>query len=189
MTTVTPRAADLQPVRLRHPRGPVPDVRPPARRGAGLLQRGARLLRLLAARRRPGGVPRRRPLLERLRGEPRPGGLRARRASSDVVPRHGPAPAHPHALHRRQELHAAPGGRHGGRASGRWRSAHLAPVLEAGLVRLHRRLRRAAADGRDLRAGGRARRPTGPRCGGWRTSWCTARRGSTTCRPGGWRRR
>ena len=91
-------AAGLQPLRLRDPRGPVPDLRPAAGRGAGLPQRGARLLRLLAPRRRPGRLPRRRPLLQRLRRQPRPGRLRARRPPGHVVPRHGPAPAHPHAL-------------------------------------------------------------------------------------------
>ena len=116
-------ATGVQPVRLRDPRGSVPDVRPPARRGARLLQRGARLLRLRAPCRRAGGVPRRRPLLERLRRQPRPRRLRARRAPGHVVPRHGPAAPHAHALHCREELHAAPGGRHGGGHPG----AHALP--------------------------------------------------------------
>ena len=149
-------AAGLQPLRLRHPRGPVPDVRPPAGRGARLLQRGARLLRLLAPRRRPGRLPRRRPLLQRLRGEPRPGRLRARRPPGDVVPGHGPAPATPacapsSARASRPRRVAEHGGRHPG-AGGR---APRARRSSARHLRLRRRLRRAPADGRDLRAGGR----------------------------------
>ena len=62
---------------------------------------------------------------------------------------------------------------------------HLEPALERGIVRLHRRLRRQGADGRDLRAGRACRRPTGPSSAGWPT-WCsTARTASSTCPPEG----
>ena len=56
---------------------------------------------------------------------PRPGGLRARRPPGHVVPGPGPAAAHPHALLVRQELHAAPGGRAGGRSIRALAVAHL----------------------------------------------------------------
>ena len=52
-------------------------------------------------------------------------------------------------------------------------------------LRLHRRLRRQAADGRHLRADRRARRPTATRYAASPTCSCTARRACTTCRRAG----
>ena len=80
-----------------------------------------------------------------------------------------------------QGLHAAPGGRARGRRSARWPCDHLDAAARGGHLRLHRRLRRQAADGRDLRADRRARRPTGPSCAAWPTCSCTARRACSTC--------
>ena len=75
----------------------------------------------------------------------------------------------------------------------RARAAHpradRASYLDAGArrrrVRLHRRLRRQAADGRHLRAASACRRPTATSCAGSPTCSCTARTASTTCRPPG----
>ena len=52
----------------------------------------------------------------------------------------------------------------------------------AGIVRLHRRLRRQAADGRDLGAGRGAPGRTGWRSAGSPTWSCTGRTGCSTCR-------
>ena len=46
----------LRPLRRRHQRRPVPDVRPPPRGGAALLQRAVRLLRAVPLRRRRAGA-------------------------------------------------------------------------------------------------------------------------------------
>ncbi len=168
-------ATGLQPLRLRHPRGPVPDVRPAARRGARLLQRGARLLRLRRAtptcwRRSATSTTTPTPTAS-ASTRPPSGPTRTGPCRSSPWTRPGtPACAPSSGKSFTPRRVAAMEERHPGADPGPPR-----PGARGGLVRLHRRLRRAAADGRDLRAGGRARRRTGPRSGAWPTCWCTAR--------------
>ncbi len=85
-----------------------------------------------------------------------------------------------------QGLHAPPGGGHSSRASAAHRPPpRPVPVRSDGRLRLRRRLRRQAADGRHLRADRRAPRPTGTSSAACPTCWSTARRACTTCPPAG----
>ena len=173
------RSHRVQPLRVRDPRGPVPDLRAAAGRGAGVPQRRGRLLGPVPPRRRGGGVPRQRAVLVGARRVPRSGRVRSQRAPDDVVPRHGPAHARSHARPRLAGVHAA--------SRPRPRAPHprahpAAPRSRAGAgqLRLHRRHRRQAADGRHLRAdrrafgrpgrGAPALRPAGAPRGGQRTT-------------------
>ena len=170
-------AAGLQPLRLRHPRGPVPDLRPPAGRGAGLLQRGARLLRLRRAT--PTSSPRSATSTT----------TRTPTASASTRPpsaptRTGPCRSSPWT--RRGTPACAPSSARASRRAGwpPWRTAsgQLAVAhLDAGARGGH-----ASTSSPTSPAGcpmdviselvGRPAEPTGPRCGAWPTCWCTARR-------------
>ena len=108
VTTVA--TARLQPLRLRHPRGPLPGLRPAAGRGPVFYNEE---LDFCASRATPTcwppsatwtatPTPTASPSTQRLRPQRPPG---------HVVPRPGPAASHPDALVGRQELHAVQGGR------------------------------------------------------------------------------
>ena len=173
----------LQPVRVRDPRGPVPHLRPAARRGAGVPQRRRRLLGAVPPRRRGGGLPRQRALLVAARRVARPGRVRARTPT-------GRCRSSPWT---RRCTGACAGSCRAGFTPRRVAELeprireltreHLDAALEPGHVRLHRRPGRQAADGRHQRADRRARRPTATRCAACPTCSCTARRAWTTCRP------
>ena len=110
----TPGSRDLQPVRLRHARGSLPDLCPPARRSAGVPERGVRLLGAVPARGRARRLPQRRQLLQLVGRVPRPVGIQPRGAPDHVLPGPRPAQAHPDALAGGQGVHAHQGQRHGG---------------------------------------------------------------------------
>ena len=149
----------LRPLRVRSPRGSVPDLCPAARRGAGVLERVAALLGAVAARRRAGRVQGLAALLEPLRRLDRHRHLSRECVGHDVVPGDGPAAPRSAARAGLEGLHAAP--RRGDRAAHpRARDRTPRRLRRRGPLRLHPRLRRQAPDGRDQRDARRAgRRP------------------------------
>src|SRR5690606_20064285 len=98
-------AGDVRPVRLRLPRGPVPDVRPAACGGTALLQRRTRFLRAVPACRCDERFPQRHAAVQRQRRLPRSGRLGPRRPPHHVVPRHGRSPAYADAAPGVQGVH------------------------------------------------------------------------------------
>ncbi len=183
MTTPSGPAA-VQPLRLRDPRGPLPHLRPPARRGPPLPQRRARLLGAVAPRGRPRRLPQPGALLEPLRRLPRPRRLRPRRPPGHVLSGHGPAR---HTRMRSLVSKAFTPRRVAELEDGVRELAveHLEPALERGAFDFVADFAGKAAHGRDLRDDRGARRPTGPSSGGWPICSCTGSRGSTTSRPKG----
>ncbi len=182
------RAGALQPVRLRDARGPLSHLRPAADRGPAVPQRRVRLLGAVAPRRRARRLPRPRPPLQPLRRDARPRRLRAPGPQVDVVPGHGPAPPHPHAVARVQGLHARAGSPSSSPRSAPWPCTTSTPRSRRGrfdmVADVAGKLPMDVISADDRRP----RRRTGPRCGAWPTCSSTARRASSTSPRRGWRR-
>ena len=154
---------DPRPVRLRLPRGSVPVLQAAARRGPALPQRGARLLGAVAPPAtcwRASATARRCPTATASRSTRSPAGRTpARRCRSwrwTTPPTCACAPWCPRASRRAGSASSS----HGSPNSPSSTSTMLEKA-DAGDRRLRRGVRRQAADGRHLRADGRARR--GPR--------------------------
>ena len=151
----------LRPVRRRHQRRPVPDVRPPPRGGADLLQRAPRLLGAVAPRRRRKGARRLEDVHQHPQRHPRHHQGR-HRAPAGCDPVRGPADAHDAPRADVTGVHASADGRARGPGA---RVLRLVPRPARRLQRLrhHHRARLDAADAGHRHA---ARHPrTGPGSG------------------------